>query len=105
MALALILIAVDTILILRGKSKKSHLLAPVFLFLLVTALYHGNAVMRWVVLSFFLIEIVGMVVGLALSLPKTTFDNLCLIVNAPRTLMINVYAFLFLSSIPIYTDR
>ena len=60
--------------------------------------------MRWVVSSFFLIEIVGMVVGLAMSLPKMTYDNLCLVINAPRTLIIYVYAFSFLSSIFVHTD-
>jgi len=37
---------------------------------------------------FFIIEIVGMVVGLVLSLPKITYDNICLVVLAPRTLII-----------------
>jgi len=74
-ALSLILTAVDTILILR-----------------VYALYHGNVVMRWVVPSLFLIEIVGVVVGLALSLPKFTYNNLCVVINAPRTLIIYAVA-------------
>lgn len=70
-AISLILIAVDTILILR-----------------VYALYQGNAVTRWVVTSFFLIEIAGMVVGLAMSLPKISYDDICLVLSAPRTLII-----------------
>jgi hypothetical protein len=62
--------------------------------------------MRWVVPSFFLIEIVGMVVGLALSLPEITYDSLCLVTSAPRTLIIYVYAFSFhILSIAIHTDR
>ena len=51
--------------------------------------------MRRVVPSFFLIEIVGMVVGLAMSLPKITYDNLCLVIFAPRTLIIYAYVFSF----------
>ena len=51
--------------------------------------------MRWVVPSFFLIEIIGMVVGLVMSLPKITYNNLCLVIDAPRTLIIYAYAFSF----------
>ena len=96
-ALSLILSVVDIILILRGKSNTSHLLTLAFLFLLksVYALYHENVVMRRVLPSFFLIEIVGMVVGLAMSLPNITYDDLCLVVFAPRTLIIYAYAFSF----------
>jgi len=70
-AVSLVLAVVDMILILR-----------------VYALYHGNVVMRRIVPSFFLIEIVGMVVGLTMSLHKVTFNDLCLVTNAPRTLII-----------------
>ena len=85
-------------------SLTSHLLTIAFLFLLksVYALYHGNTVMRRIVPSLFLIEIVGMVVGLTMSLPKITYNDLCLVTNAPRTLIIYAYAF---SSIPTHTDR
>ena len=51
--------------------------------------------MRRLVPSFFLIEIVGMVVGLALSLPNITYDNLCLVIDAPHTLIIYAYDFSF----------
>ena len=60
--------------------------------------------MRWVVPSFFLIEIIGMVVGLVISLPKITYNSLCLVLDAPRTLTIYAYAFSFISSIFIHTD-
>ncbi|KAF8813837.1 hypothetical protein BYT27DRAFT_7180605 [Phlegmacium glaucopus] len=70
-AASLILMAIDTILILR-----------------VHALYHGNSTMPKVVAAFFLVEIVGMVVGLSLALPGITYDNLCLVINVPRTLII-----------------
>lgn len=43
---------------------------------------------RRVVGGFFLLEIVGMVVGLALSLPGITFDNLCLVVEVPGSLIV-----------------
>ena len=108
-ALSLILTVVDIILILRGKSN-NHLLTLAFLFLLksVYALYHGNVVMQRVVPSFFVIEIVGMVVGLVMSLPKITYDDLCLVTNAPHTLIIYAYAISFhsLRSHPrFHTDR
>ena len=51
--------------------------------------------MRRVLPFFFLIEIVGMVVGLVLSLPEITYDSICLVVLAPRTLIIYAYAFSF----------
>jgi len=70
-AISLILLAVDTILILR-----------------VYALYQGNMVTRCVVTFFFLIEIAGMVAGLAMALPKISYDNICLVISAPRTLII-----------------
>jgi len=70
----------------------------------VHALYHGNAVMRRVVVAFFLIEIVGMAVGLALTLPGITYDNLCLVINVPRALIIYAYASSSHSSISIHTD-
>jgi hypothetical protein len=58
--------------------------------------------MRRILPFFFLIEIVGMVVGLVLSLPNITYDNLCLVILAPRTLIIYAYAFSFHTS--IHTD-
>lgn len=62
--------------------------------------------MRLIVPSFFLIEIVGMVVGLVMSLPKITYNELCLVTNAPHTLVIYAYAiFCSVSFIPICTDR
>jgi len=70
-AVSLILTTVDTILVLR-----------------VHALYHGSVVMQWVVGLFFAIELVGMAVGLALTLPKITYDGLCLVINVPRTIII-----------------
>ena len=60
--------------------------------------------MRRIVAVFFLIEIVGMVVGLSLSLPKITYDNLCLSITAPHTLIIYAYAFCFLISVSIHPD-
>jgi hypothetical protein len=96
-AISLILTAVDIILILRGKSNEvfySHLHSYSYC-KSVYALYRGNVVMRLIVPSFFLIEIVGMVVGLSMSLPKITYDELCLVTNAPRTLIIYAYAFPF----------
>jgi len=70
-AVSMILLALDTILILR-----------------VHALYYGNIVMRRALAFFFAIEIIGMIVGLTLSLPKITYDDLCLVIHAPRTLII-----------------
>ncbi|KAF8904436.1 hypothetical protein CPB84DRAFT_673932 [Gymnopilus junonius] len=66
-----VVVTVDTVLILR-----------------IHALYHGHLAIRRVVGVFFLLEIVGMVVGLALSLPGVTFDNLCLVVHVPGPLIL-----------------
>lgn len=78
----MILTALDTILILQGESPTKSF-ARIFIFLLkpVHALYRGNTVVRHVAACFFLIEIVVMVVGLAMSLPNITYDNLCLVVT------------------------
>lgn len=74
---------------------------------LVHALYHGSVLMRRVLAVFFSIEIIGMIVGLSLSLPRITYDNLCLVIFAPRTLII--YAYVIFSRPPTVhpslTDR
>ncbi|KAF8973080.1 hypothetical protein BDZ97DRAFT_1752120 [Flammula alnicola] len=70
-AAAIIVTTVDTILILR-----------------VHALYHGHHVIRRLVAVFFLFEIAGMAVGLALAVPGVTYDNICLVVSVPPTLII-----------------
>ncbi|KAF9567980.1 hypothetical protein CPC08DRAFT_626010, partial [Agrocybe pediades] len=54
----------------------------------VHALYHGHQIVRRVIAVFYVLEIVGMVVGLALSLPGITFDNICLVVGVPHALII-----------------
>lgn len=88
-AASLILMAIDTILILR-----------------VFALYHENIItMRRVVAIFFIVEVVGMAIGLGLSLPGITYDNLCLVINVPRSIIIYAaaailfQAFLFMVTI------
>ncbi|KAF8160763.1 hypothetical protein B0H34DRAFT_351024 [Crassisporium funariophilum] len=70
-AASTIITTVETILILR-----------------VHALYHGNTFMRRVVAAVFVLEIVGMVVGLSLALPGITYDDVCLVVGVPRSLII-----------------
>jgi len=37
----------------------------------------------------YLLELAGMAVGLALSLPGIQFSNVCVVINVPRTLIIN----------------
>ncbi|PPQ87463.1 hypothetical protein CVT25_008199 [Psilocybe cyanescens] len=68
---SVIVAAVDTILILR-----------------VHALFHGHHTIRRLVAVFYALEIIGMVVGLALALPGVTYDDLCLVLSVPRTLII-----------------
>jgi len=70
-AASAIVIVVDTILILR-----------------LFALYHDNTLIQRVVFLFFALEVIGMVVGLALSLPGITYDKVCLVVGAPWELII-----------------
>ncbi|KDR75166.1 hypothetical protein GALMADRAFT_249108 [Galerina marginata CBS 339.88] len=66
-----IVVAVDIILILR-----------------VCALYHRQRTIRGGVFFLFLLEIVGMVVGLALSLPGIQFDDICAVTFIPHSLVI-----------------
>jgi len=70
-AASTIIATVDTVLILR-----------------VHALYHGYPIIRRIVAVFYFLELVGMAVGLALALPGVTYDNLCLVVGVPRSLLI-----------------
>ncbi|KAH9485097.1 hypothetical protein JR316_0002004 [Psilocybe cubensis] len=88
-AASVIVGAVDTILILR-----------------VHALYHGNQIIRRVVAVFYAMEIIGMAIGLALALPGVTYDNLCLVLSVPHSLIIYggatiVFQF-FLFSLTLY---
>jgi len=55
---------------------------------LVHALYHGHRIVRRVVAVCYVFELAGIAVGLALSLPGVTFDNLCVVVGVPPTLII-----------------
>ncbi|KAF9567978.1 hypothetical protein CPC08DRAFT_757861 [Agrocybe pediades] len=70
-AASMVIAIVDTVLVLR-----------------VHALYHGHQIVRRVVAVFYVLEIAGMAVGLALTLPGITFDNVCLVVGVPRTIII-----------------
>ncbi|CAA7261727.1 unnamed protein product [Cyclocybe aegerita] len=70
-AASTIVTAVDTILILR-----------------VHALYHGHFTIRRVVIALFVIEIIGIIVGLSLALPGITYDHVCLVMGVPPTLII-----------------
>ena len=91
----MILVATDTILIVRGESpNKNQLALPAFFICknLVFALYHENITMRRVVAIFFIVEMVGMAIGLGLALPGITYDNLCLVINVPRSIIIYAYA-------------
>lgn len=57
----------------------------------VHALFHGNQKIRRVVAFFYAMEIIGMAVGLALALPGVTYDNLCLVLSVPHSLIIYGY--------------
>lgn len=61
--------------------------------------------MQRVLAVFFSIEIIGMVVGLSLSLPRITYDDLCLVIFAPRTLIIYAYVIFSRPPLSILTDR
>lgn len=58
---------------------------------LANALYHGNTAMRRLIVGFFLLEVFGMIIGLALALPGITFDELCLVLGVPHSLIIYAY--------------
>jgi len=68
---ASIVISIDIILILR-----------------VHALYHRQRAIRVIVVLFLVLEIIGMVVGLALSLPGIQFDGICSVSFIPHSLAI-----------------
>ncbi|KAF9482189.1 hypothetical protein BDN70DRAFT_875495 [Pholiota conissans] len=70
-AASFIIATIDTILILR-----------------VHALYHGDRVVRRIVAICFVMEIAGMAIGLGLAIPGILYDNVCLVMGAPRTLII-----------------
>ncbi|PPR05819.1 hypothetical protein CVT26_010099 [Gymnopilus dilepis] len=88
-AASLIVVTVDTVLILR-----------------IHALYHGHPQIRRLVGVFFLMEIVGLAVGLGLALPGITYDNLCLVVAAPGSLIIygasSILFQIFLFALTVY---
>ncbi|PPQ98796.1 hypothetical protein CVT24_003354 [Panaeolus cyanescens] len=70
-AVVTIVTLVDTILILR-----------------IHALYHGNNVMRIIVFICFGLEIIGMTIGLIISLPKITYDHICLTLSFPHSIIL-----------------
>ncbi|KAJ7729508.1 hypothetical protein DFH07DRAFT_994922 [Mycena maculata] len=70
-AAILLFSAVDYIIILR-----------------VHALYHNHPIVRKLVLVSYGLEITGMVVGLALSLPGIQFDEICVVTGVSDTLLI-----------------
>ncbi|KAJ6543975.1 hypothetical protein B0H19DRAFT_292807 [Mycena capillaripes] len=70
-ATVLVFAAVDYVLILR-----------------VYALYHNNATVRRFVLVALALEIVGMCVGLGLSLPAIQFDEICVVTSVSKALFI-----------------
>ncbi|KIM45208.1 hypothetical protein M413DRAFT_334567 [Hebeloma cylindrosporum] len=64
---------VDTVLILR-----------------IYALYHGprHHVIRRIVIILFTLELLGLGVGLGLAIPGITYDDICLIISVPHSLII-----------------
>ena len=56
----------------------------------VHALYHGKGVIVRVLAIFYILEIIAIVVGLAVSLPRVTYDNVCVVTTVPSTLVIYV---------------
>ncbi|KDR83092.1 hypothetical protein GALMADRAFT_238909 [Galerina marginata CBS 339.88] len=66
---SMIILTVDVILIIR-----------------VRALYHGHRLVCHGVSVLFLLEIISMIVGLALSLPGIEFDNICTVLHIPLEL-------------------
>ncbi|KAF9564163.1 hypothetical protein CPC08DRAFT_631809 [Agrocybe pediades] len=52
----------------------------------VFALYHRHRNVRRAVLVLFAFEIICMAVGLSLANPMYTFDEMCIVVNAPAVL-------------------
>ena len=59
----------------------------------VHALYHNHSTIRRVVGSLFFLEIVGLVVGLSLTLPGVKYDSLCSVVDMPGSIIIYGWAF------------
>ncbi|KDR67787.1 hypothetical protein GALMADRAFT_1061626 [Galerina marginata CBS 339.88] len=60
----------------------------IILMLRVHALYHGQRPVRVTVVFFFILEVIGMAVGLGLTLPGVQFDDICAVSYVPRFLAI-----------------
>ncbi|KAF9010562.1 hypothetical protein BDQ17DRAFT_1234447, partial [Cyathus striatus] len=69
-AASTVVLIVDTILILR-----------------VHALYYGSSFVRRAIALLFGFEVIGIAVGLALSLPGIEYDDICLVMGAPLILI------------------
>lgn len=44
--------------------------------------------MRMLVFGCFILEVIGMIIGLVISLPKITYDHVCLVLSYPHSLII-----------------
>ncbi|KAF8070440.1 hypothetical protein FPV67DRAFT_1487414 [Lyophyllum atratum] len=60
----------------------------IILILRVIALYHGNPVIRILLALLYILELVGMSVGIGLAIPGIRYDEICLVTDIPPSLAI-----------------
>ncbi|GLB37394.1 putative pleckstrin homology domain [Lyophyllum shimeji] len=60
----------------------------VILILRVVALYHGCPTMRVVLAFLYVLELVGMSVGIGLAVPRIKYDEICLVTHVPTTFVV-----------------
>ncbi|KAF9452727.1 hypothetical protein P691DRAFT_803449 [Macrolepiota fuliginosa MF-IS2] len=77
-AVTLIIMAVDTILILR-----------------VYALYNNSPVISNVLRCAFVAEIIGMIIGMVLAVPDIRYNDVCLVTHVPKTLGLWLVSLIF----------
>jgi len=60
----------------------------VILMLRVVALYHGYPPMRTILVLLYILELVGMSVGIGLAVPGIRYDEICLVTDVPPSLAV-----------------
>jgi hypothetical protein len=84
-----VIIAVDTILILRGLSLSlsicSSLYLTTWLWEIVFALFKNSPIIHNIIRIAFAGEIICMILGITLAIPKVRYNDICLVVYAPTS--------------------
>lgn len=60
----------------------------IILILRVVALYHGYPAMRVILVLLYILEVVGMSVGIGLAVPGIRYDEICLVTDVPPSLAV-----------------